>query len=91
MVEIARDHTTVLRDEEPGLVGIGVEPAFAIGQRALLIRTPHGNVLWDSIPLLDDDARTQITALGGIDAICMSHPHFYAANIESPTPSTPAC
>ena len=47
------DHATVLREEEPGLIGIGVEPAFAIGQRALLVRTPHGNVLWDCIPLLD--------------------------------------
>ena len=54
MPEIAGDHAVVLREEEPGLVGIGVEPAFAIGQRALLVRTPHGNVLWDCVSLLDD-------------------------------------
>jgi hypothetical protein len=82
MPELAAEHTTVLRDEEPNLVGIGVEPAFAIGQRALLVRTPAGNVLWDCISLLDDDARQRITDLGGISAICMSHPHFYAANVE---------
>lgn len=82
MAELARDHVVVLREEEPDLVGVGVEPAIAIGQRALLVRTPHGNVLWDCIPVLDNPARRQITELGGIAAICLSHPHFYAANIE---------
>jgi hypothetical protein len=82
MAEIAEDHTVVLRNEEADLVGIGVEPSFAIGQRALLVRTPHGNVLWDCISLLDEQARRQIAELGGIAAICLSHPHFYAANVE---------
>lgn len=82
MTELARDHSTVVRQEEPGLHGVGVEPAAGIGQRALLVQTPQGNVLWDCVPLLDDAARAQITALGGIAAICLSHPHFYAANVE---------
>ena len=82
MAEIGSDHAVVLRDEEPGLLGVGVEPAFAIGQRALLVRTAHGNVLWDCISLLDDEAQARINELGGIDAICMSHPHFYGANVE---------
>ena len=82
MAELARDHAVVLREEEPDLVGIGVEPAIAIGQRALLVRTPHGNVLWDCVSVLDDTARQQIADLGGIATICMSHPHFYAAHIE---------
>ena len=82
MAEIARDHAVVVREEEPGLAGIGLEPAVAIGQRALLVRTPQGNVLWDCVPLLDDAARARITELGGIDAICMSHPHFYAAHVD---------
>ena len=82
MEELSGDRTTVLREEEPDLVGVGVEPSFAIGQRALLVKTPQGNVLWDCISLLDDNARGEITAHGGIDAICISHPHFYAANVE---------
>jgi hypothetical protein len=82
MADLARDHATVLREEEPDLVGVGVEPAVAIGQRALLVRTPSGNVLWDCVPLLDDDARRQVEGLGGLAAICMSHPHFYAAHLE---------
>jgi hypothetical protein len=82
MAELAREHRTELREEEPGLVGVGVAPQFAIGQRALLVRTEQGNVLWDCVSVLDDPAREQIEALGGIAAIAMSHPHFYAANIE---------
>jgi hypothetical protein len=82
MAELAADHAVSIREEEPDLFGVGVEPSVAIGQRALLVRTPEGNVLWDCIPLLDDAARQRITELGGISAICMSHPHFYAANVE---------
>ncbi len=82
MAEIARDHAVEVREEEPGLTGIGVQSAVGIGQRALLVRTPDGNVLWDCVPLLDEAARARITELGGIDAICMSHPHFYAAHVD---------
>jgi hypothetical protein len=79
---LADDHAVVIREEEPGLNGVGVEPAFAIGQRALLVCTSEGNVLWDCVSLLDDGARARIAELGGISALCMSHPHFYAANVE---------
>jgi len=61
MPEIAGDHTVVVREEEEDLYGVGVEPAFAIGQRALLVCTRHGNVLWDCVSLLDDEARSRIT------------------------------
>jgi hypothetical protein len=79
---LAADHGTELREEEPGLLGVGVEPSFAIGQRALLVRTPHGNVLWDCVPLIDEPASRTIEELGGISAICPSHPHFYAAFVD---------
>ena len=65
-----------------GPVRRGRRAAFAIGQRALLVRTPHGNVLWDCVSLLDDAGRARIAELGGIAAICMSHPHFYGVNVE---------
>lgn len=80
--DLATDHRTELRDEEPDLLGVGVEPSFGIGQRALLVRTPDGNVLWDCVPLLDDEAAERISELGGISAICMSHPHFYGAHVD---------
>jgi glyoxylase-like metal-dependent hydrolase (beta-lactamase superfamily II) len=52
-------------------------PAFSIGQRALLVQTPDGNVLYDCVSYLDDGAVDAIRTLGGIQAICFSHPHFY--------------
>jgi hypothetical protein len=82
MAELGHDRTVVLREEEPGLIGVGVEPAFGIGQRALLVCTPAGNVLWDCISLLDSPATERIQQAGGIAAIAMSHPHFYGANVE---------
>ena len=71
-----------IRFEEPGLTGIGVEPHFAIGQRALLVRTPKGNVLWDCVPLLDPALVEMVKSLGGISAIAISHPHYYASMVE---------
>jgi hypothetical protein len=70
------------REYEPGLIGIGTQPAFAIGQRALLIQTPHGNVLWDCISLIDAATITLIKGLGGLTAIGISHPHFYTSMVE---------
>ncbi len=80
--ELLESRVNDVREEEPGLLGIGVDPPVAIGQRALLVQTPGGNVLWDCVPVLDEATRTRIEELGGIDAICMSHPHFYAANVD---------
>ena len=80
--DLAAAHRSVLREEEPDLLGVGLEPAVAIGQRALLVRTAAGNVLWDCVPLLDDAAREEIAGLGGIAAIAMSHPHFYGAHVD---------
>jgi glyoxylase-like metal-dependent hydrolase (beta-lactamase superfamily II) len=79
---LREDHRADMRDEEPGLLGIGVSPGFAIGQRALLVQTPGGNVLWDCIPLLDDEIVTTVTRLGGVSAIAISHPHYYSAMVE---------
>ena len=82
MAELAESHAVVVKEEEPGLFGIGIEPPVAIGQRALLVRTASGNVLWDCIPLLDGAARARLGELGGISAICISHPHFYGSYVE---------
>jgi hypothetical protein len=70
------------RQHEDGLIGIGTQPSFAIGQRALLLCTPHGNMLWDCIALLDAATETLITGLGGLKAIGISHPHFYTTMVE---------
>ena len=74
--------TIVIEDEAPRLLGIGTEPEFAIGQRALLLQSPGGNLLWDCISLLDDETIAEVNARGGIRAIAISHPHFYSSMIE---------
>ena len=80
MAELAAEgHRNQLEEEEPGLVSIGTVPPIAIGQRALLVRTPHGNVLWDCITYLDEDTVRAVRDLGGLAAIAISHPHFYDA------------
>ncbi len=73
-------HNT-LRPLEPRLTGIGTEPSFAIAQRALLVQTEQGNVLWECVSLLDDDTVAAVQRLGGIAAIALSHPHFYSSMI----------
>lgn len=82
IAELARDHRNRIEEVEPNLVGIGTVPGFAIGQRALLVRTPEGNVLWDCISLLDDVTVAAVEELGGVHAIAISHPHFYSSMIE---------
>ncbi|KKD05778.1 beta-lactamase [Streptomyces sp. WM6386] len=71
-----------LREEGPGVVGVGAEPSVAIGQRALLLRSPAGNVLWDCVGYLDDELAAEVEELGGISAIAVSHPHFHGAMTE---------
>lgn len=75
-------HRGKVLEQGTDVVGIGTDPAFAIGQRALLVRTPTMNVLWDCITYLDDALVAQVKDLGGIDAIAISHPHYYGAMIE---------
>src|SRR6266581_340004 len=79
---LAANHCNRFDNEAAQLVGIGTEPDFAIGQRALLLQSPDGNLLWDCITLLDDKTVAEVKARGGIRAIAISHPHFYSAMIE---------
>jgi len=78
---IAEGRRNHIAEEEPGLHAIDTRPAVAIGQRALLVQTPAGNVMWDCVTLIDDASVAAVRALGGLSAIAISHPHFYAANI----------
>jgi glyoxylase-like metal-dependent hydrolase (beta-lactamase superfamily II) len=75
-------HRNRIEDEAPRLLGIGTEPEFAIGQRALLLQSTAGNLLWDCITMLDEQTAAEIDARGGIRAIAISHPHYYSAMVE---------
>jgi glyoxylase-like metal-dependent hydrolase (beta-lactamase superfamily II) len=67
---------------EPDLMGVGTFPAFGIGQRALVLRSPAGNILWDCVSFLDDTTIMIIRALGGLAGIACSHPHFLGSVVE---------
>jgi hypothetical protein len=82
MSELASGHRNRLEPLEPDLTGIVTEPAFAIGQQALLVRTREGNVMWDCVSLLDPDTVAKVRELGGIAAIAISHPHYYSSMVE---------
>ena len=82
MEQLRADHHSVIKEEEPGLTGIGTGPSFAIGQRAQLVQTPAGNLLWESVSLIDEAAVDAIRARGGLAAIAISHPHYYSAMID---------
>ncbi|MEM7138034.1 MAG: MBL fold metallo-hydrolase [Myxococcota bacterium] len=75
---LAADHTQRI-EEENGLLALGVTPAFAIDQRAFLLPTDAGNILWETLSLVTDEAVEAIHARGGVDRIAISHPHFYAS------------
>lgn len=76
--ELAESHGQRI-EEEAGLLALGVAPSFAIDQRAFLLPTDAGNILWECLPLVTDEAVAAIEARGGIDRIVISHPHFYAS------------
>jgi len=71
-------HVNAWRRHEPGLYSLHTQPAFAISQRAFLLCTPEGNVLWDCLSLLDPATEDLIDSLGGLRAIAISHPHYYS-------------
>jgi hypothetical protein len=78
MEELSSGHANRIEKLEPGLLGIGTEPPFAIAQRALLV----DGLLWDCITLLDEATADAVEAAGGIHTIAISHPHYYSAMVE---------
>ncbi|KAM7188731.1 putative metallo-beta-lactamase family protein [Naviculisporaceae sp. PSN 640] len=83
LAEIRSKHKNTFTPYNNEIISITTNPKFAIGQRAILIRTSGGkNVLWDCITLLDEDTIKKVNELGGIDAIVISHPHYYSTHLE---------
>ncbi len=82
LAAMRRTHFNAFRQHEPGLIGVGTTPNFAIAQRALLLRTEAGNILWDCISFIDDATVEIVRALGGLAGIAISHPHYYSSMVE---------
>jgi glyoxylase-like metal-dependent hydrolase (beta-lactamase superfamily II) len=83
MADLARSGSaSEVREVEPDLFGIGVQPGIGVGQRALVVRTPEGNLLWDPPAYIDQAAVDAVRDLGGLAAVSSSHPHMYGAIVE---------
>jgi hypothetical protein len=78
MAELARGHRNRIHELEPGLTGIGTEPAFAIGQRALAV----SGLMWDCVTLVDAESVAALRPAGGVHTIAISHPHYYSSMVE---------
>ena len=79
---IRSNHKNTIKKEEDHLYSINTEPKVGIGQRAFLIQTPRGNLLWDCVSLIDAATIARIRELGGIAEIAISHPHYYTSMVE---------
>ena len=82
MEELRSQHHVEIVFEEPSLTSFNIEPRFGIGQRAFLLETQEGNILWDCLSLLDDAAMARIHRRGGLQYICISHPHYFTSMLE---------
>lgn len=81
LAKVEHYHNHVTQDES-GVFSIQTKPSFAIGQTAYLIQSEKFNVLWDCITYLDSQTIEVIKSLGGIQAIALSHPHYYSTQVE---------
>lgn len=68
--------------EEDGLYSLTTKPGFAIGQTAYLVQGKGFNLLWDCLTYLDERTVAEIERLGGLQAIALSHPHYYSSQVE---------
>lgn len=82
LADLQGTHRNEFTAVEPGLTAIATAPKFAIGQRAWLVETPQGNLLWDCISLVDEATVAAVEARGGASAIAICHPHFYDSMVE---------
>jgi hypothetical protein len=81
MVESKQYENKILAEEE-SLYSLTTAPSFGIGQTAYLVKGNESNLLWDCITYIDEKTVEEIRRLGGINAIALSHPHYYSAQIE---------
>jgi hypothetical protein len=75
--ELSQTHTIRFGNRLPDVFNLRVSPGFGIAQRAHLILSPGGNILWDCLPFLDEPTVAFIKSKGGLKAIAISHPHYY--------------
>jgi glyoxylase-like metal-dependent hydrolase (beta-lactamase superfamily II) len=76
--QLIQKHAVRIGKLQERVYELDISPVFGIGQRALFIESPGGNILWDCMSLLDPAAISFIRSKGGLKAIAFSHPHYYS-------------
>ena len=71
---------TVLKENEPGLIGIKTEPKVGIGQTAQLVVTHEASLVVRSDS--HDSAVKAVLERGPVLAIAASHPHMFGVQVE---------
>jgi glyoxylase-like metal-dependent hydrolase (beta-lactamase superfamily II) len=71
-----------LHEVEPGMIAVTSDPEVGIGQQSMLVKTPRGNLLFDPIGYVDEDAASRVLEHGPVLAIVASHPHMYGAQVS---------
>lgn len=79
--ELLKDHT-ITTGIDDGVFALNVSPSFAINQRSVLVESRAGNILWECLSLVTEQAVVEIDQRGGVEAIAISHPHFFASMTE---------
>lgn len=77
----SKNYRTTVTPEQPGLMSLVTSPQFGIGQTTYLV-TGSKRLLWDCITYLDQTVIDEINQQGGLDAIALSHPHYYATQVD---------
>lgn len=80
--ELSDNYSVIIKKLNDNLYELKMAPSFAIGQRALLVITPTGNILWDCIALINEPTIEFIKSKGSLKAIAFSHPHYYTTMNE---------
>lgn len=82
LAEMQGQYQNIFTPLGDGVTGIVTSPSFGIGPEVFLIHTPDGNVLWDCFAYLEDATVQQISQMGGLSAIVISHPHMFGSVVE---------
>jgi hypothetical protein len=82
LAELKEGRQGTVAEVEHGLFGVTVSPSVGIGQRALVVRSEAGNMLWDPTGYLDDELVAAVEELGGLAAVASSHPHMFGVQVE---------
>lgn len=80
--ELKKTHHTEIYKIKDGLYCIKTTPDFALANRAFLVQSAGGNILWDCVPYIDGATIDFINSIGGLQAIAFSHPHYYSTMNE---------